>query len=170
MEITYRVTFWEVIEIMFYQLTRNFGFMVSVGSLFGVMLNNVIRLNNASFSLQDKIIRMAILTIPVSLIPILFGVIYLGLLKKAGWHNFLQIKHDGKLLVSKSGLVHTIADIVIETKWAEITQVNQNRKYIFMCFPKKPDFIIPKRTFQNSDSAMDFYNYAYQLWKDRETS
>jgi hypothetical protein len=170
MEVKYRMTASEIIGVIFYKLPRTFGFIVSIGGVFGIVANNIIRMNGSSLSVQEKLVMLAISIVIVSLIPAVFGFLVLTISQYKSQHGFLRTKHERKLSISKSGMINTIANKTTQAKWTEVSNVNQNRNYIFIHLSENLAFAIPKHSFDSEDGAKSFYVNAHQFWKNAKTT
>lgn len=168
MEVKYQMTAGEIIGVIFYKLLRTFGFIFSMGGVMGIMANNILRMNASSLSIQEKISRLAFSAILITLIPVVFGFLIALISQYRSQHGFLQAKRERRLSISESGVTNTVANKTTHAKWTEVSNVNQNRNYIFFHLSENCAFAIPKHIFDNETEVKSFYMSAYQFWKNEK--
>jgi hypothetical protein len=103
---------------------------------------------------------------------IAYSSIYIGMFLAATWQNYKSnqfLYNDVSAIFTTQYIISKTLKTETKIDWATVIKVTQNKSLIMLQLTKTPPMVlaIPKRIFESSDKAEEFYNFANQQWNSK---
>jgi hypothetical protein len=171
LEVTYRNNFWDIVWFNLYQTPRSrssqISFVVAMLLIASIISS---ALNDTEFSLGIKIgvYLIAVISLVFGITMINFGILgFIYILRQFD----IRAMQDCRLSVSESGMITETPFKNRAIKWAAITKIQQNSRYIMFYFTDNAALLIPKRYLVGQVDSKYLFIYSQQcLEKSRNGS
>jgi hypothetical protein len=171
MEISYKNTFWEILQFNLSHLLGSWIFWISLGLVLFVMGDLAVDVApKLDFSAIGKMISFLLVLcggfsafLLFIMIVALISVFYSYRTNQEKWGKCkIEAKEEG--LFAQSPLAKS------EIKWSAVGAIKKKRNVIYMYITKQMAYVIPKRAFANESEFAKFFSIANEFWvKERET-
>ena len=172
MEISYKNTFWEILQFNLNHLLSSWILWISLGLVLFVMGDLGIDVaRKLDFSAIGKMISFLLVLcggfgafLLFMMIITLISVLYSYRTNQEKWGKCkIEVKEEG--LFAQSPLAKS------EIKWSAVGAIKKKRNVLYMYITKQMAYVIPKRAFTNESEFAKFFSIANEFWtKGRETN